>query len=233
MKWYGAILIIYSSIIFATYYSQYGQDQYVNEEIFKNKKGGIFVDIGAHDGIRFSNTYFFEKELNWTGLCIEPIPQVFERLCKNRTSTCVQGCISNEPGINAFLQIDNNKLGERGPEMLSGLIDSYDPRHCERIKKEIAIDDSSTHVLMINCYLLNSLCDQYNINHIDYLSIDTEGAELMILKSIDYDRISIDIIDVENNYYDPEFARFLESKGFIKITSLGSDELYRNKKYCS
>ena len=41
------------------YYSQYGQDKFLTEFLFKNKKNGIFVDIGANDGISFSNSYFF------------------------------------------------------------------------------------------------------------------------------------------------------------------------------
>lgn len=54
----------------------------MNERFFKNLKNGVFFDIGAHDGVSLSNTYFFEKELGWSGICLEPIPEVFERLKK-------------------------------------------------------------------------------------------------------------------------------------------------------
>ena len=83
------------------YFSQYDQDRYVNEQFFKNKKGGVFVEIGAYDGVLLSNTFFFKKYLGWTGICIEPIPDVFSRLKSNRSAICVQGCIcSGEDQVN-------------------------------------------------------------------------------------------------------------------------------------
>ena len=67
-----------------TYYSQHNQDQFLNEHIFNNKKEGVFLDIGAYDGIEGSNSYFFEKELGWKGICFEPIPKLYQRLKENR-----------------------------------------------------------------------------------------------------------------------------------------------------
>ena len=43
------------------YYSQYKQDKYIHDNFFEDKKDGVFLDIGASDGITLSNTYFFEK----------------------------------------------------------------------------------------------------------------------------------------------------------------------------
>lgn len=76
------------------YYSQCGQDEYLNRKIFKNRKNGLFLDIGANDCISFSNTYFFEKELNWKGICIESLPEVFKELEKNRVSINIRGVCS-------------------------------------------------------------------------------------------------------------------------------------------
>ena len=56
------------------YYSQFKQDQFLNEVLFNNKKNGFFIDIGAHDGVTISNTLFFEKQNDWKGICIEPNP---------------------------------------------------------------------------------------------------------------------------------------------------------------
>ena len=46
-----------------TYYSQFNQDEIINT-LLGNKKNGVFIDIGAYDGITFSNSYFFEKSNN-------------------------------------------------------------------------------------------------------------------------------------------------------------------------
>ena len=54
-----------------TYFSQAGQDRYLNERIFRNKRNGTFVEIGGFDGWTGSNCVFFEKVLDWTGLVVE------------------------------------------------------------------------------------------------------------------------------------------------------------------
>ena len=61
------------------YYSQYLQDVFVQFVFFNNKKDGYFIDIGAYDGIRLSNTYLFEKNKNWKGICVEPNNKVFNK----------------------------------------------------------------------------------------------------------------------------------------------------------
>lgn len=67
-----------------TYYSQYQQDRILNEFIFRNARAGAFLDIGAYDGVLFSNTCFFERDLGWRGICVEPTPHIFAQLRKNR-----------------------------------------------------------------------------------------------------------------------------------------------------
>ena len=62
------------------YYSQFKQDQFLNEVLFNNKKNGFFIDIGAHDRVTISNTLFFEKHNEWKGICIEPNPKGFATL---------------------------------------------------------------------------------------------------------------------------------------------------------
>ena len=52
------------------YFSQFGQDKWVAEEIFNFKKGGYFLELAAADGIYLSNTYFLEKYLTWEGVTI-------------------------------------------------------------------------------------------------------------------------------------------------------------------
>jgi FkbM family methyltransferase len=195
----------------------------LNERIFKNKPNGVFVEIGAYDGIRYSNTKFFEDMLDWTGICIEPIPEYFEALQKNRPhSICVNACVAKEEGKALFQRIRSDSFFV---EMLSGLIDKYDPKHLVRSHREIKEFGGSIELIEVDCVTLNSLLDKYNITHIDYLSIDTEGGELEILQSIDWDRFQIHVIEVENNYRSPEFREYLTNKGYTLIDEK-NDEIY-------
>ena len=206
---------------FFPYYSQCGQDQYLNEDIFHNKRNGVFIDIGAHDGISFSNTYFFEQNLGWTGICIEPHPDRYKELRANRTSICLQACVANYNGKGEFLKISG------APEMLSGLNDAYDPRHEARINYELAQNGGSAEVLEVDVYTLATILEKYGVTKIDFLSVDTEGSEFLILSSIDLKTIDIAYIVVENNYEDNLIHNYLISNNYRHIKKVGGDDVYQ------
>lgn len=211
------------------FYSQIGQDKKI-AQILNNKRNGIFVDIGAYDGIKYSNTYFFEKNLGWKGVCIEPHPDNFKKLQHNRTCHCINACINNIDGKVPFLKITNANPHD-GPDLLSGICDHYDPRHLHRVNHETKADGSTQEIIEVACFTLTTVLQQNNIQHIDYLSIDTEGSELSILEGINFDLIDIDLIDIENNFGECMIQNFLESKNFILYENIGYDQIFRNKKY--
>ena len=220
--------VFFQQLCFATYYSQCGQDKYVNEHYFKNYRDGVFVDIGAHNGVTYSNTYFFEKELGWTGICVEPIPERFAELKACRHSVCIQGCVSDIDGISQLLMVSSPYVNT---EMLTGLSHKYDPRHFERMKNEIRSFGGSYQLIDVQCYKLNELLEKNGITHVNFLSIDTEGGEFDILTSIDFSRFTIDVITVEDNYKDPRFVPFLKEKGYTFVTHLDQDLLFVRKDF--
>lgn len=219
-----ACLCIFNISAFAKpppgYYSQHGQDKYVHETFFQDKDDGIFVEIGAYDGITISNTYFFEKQLGWEGICIEPHPDSFQALKANCNCICIKGAIGGVRGVAEFCAI----IG--GPMVLSGIVSHYDPRHVERINREVRESNSTTKLIEVEVYPLVDLLNAYGIYHIDFLSIDTEGGELEILKAIDFNSVAIEVITVENNYGTPDIESFLTFIGYTKVKVLGCDELY-------
>ena len=111
-------------------------------------------------------------------------------------------------------------------EMLSGIIDLYDPDHLDRVNREVSIHNQTTETITVRCYNLNDLFEKYNMHHIDYLSLDTEGGEYEILTSIDFNTYQIDSLSVENNYGNQRFSEFLVSKGYRLVKNLGCDEIY-------
>jgi len=203
------------------YYSQWGQDRLVVENLSHGKNSEIFIDIGAHDGITFSNTFFLEHKLGWTGLAIEPIPEVYEKLKCNRQCNTIQGCVGSESGKVRFLRINGYS------EMLSGLIDKYNTKHLRRIEKESKLHEGKYQEIEVICYRLNELLVSHKLREIDYLSIDAEGAEYDILKDLDFERFHISIIGVENNYRDYRIPKLLINKGF-DLNSIIGDEFYVN-----
>lgn len=207
------------------YFSQHGQDKFLNEVLFKNKKQGVFLDIGANDGITFSNSYFFEKELGWTGTCFEPQKEAFLKLQSNRNSLNVKGCASDQTCIDVFYNVTGYG------EMLSGLKSQYDPRHLERIKHTIAEHGGSIFETDIECYNINEFLINNKNYEIDFMSLDTEGGELKILKAIDFSIIKMKAVVIENNYGTNEILDFMQEQGFYRVAYLATDEIYINPKH--
>lgn len=206
------------------YYSQDGQDEFLNTKIFKGKRKGIFIDIGAYDGITFSNTYFLEKNLDWKGICIEPLPSIYKRLSESRTCTCVNACISDFNGVADFMCVE-------GIEVLSGLVDGYEKDHLTRVNREVEEKSAIKKIIKVKCLDFNTLVSSHDIAKIDYLSIDVEGNELRILKSIDFKCFNIRMLSVENNGHSNVINQFMFSKGFKFIKKVGADEFYARHNF--
>lgn len=215
------------------YFSQppVNQDRYMNERVFHNKTGGTFIDIGAHDGVTYSNSYFFEKYLNWNGICFEPLPDQFDKLKNARKCVCINAAVSDTEGFAEFVRAYGTATEHT--EMLSGLKSTYAPEHFARLQTEIERDGGKFEVVKVPVVKLNDVLKKNNITFVDYLSIDTEGHELPILESIDFNTYTICAITVENNYDDDSILNFLTSKGFKRVAKIDSDEFYINEDYVS
>lgn len=208
------------------YFSQYKQDKFLNEVVFFNKKNGFFIDIGAHDGISFSNSLFFERFNGWKGICVEPNPSVFNKLVSNRKSINLNVCIGSENKKVKFTQIEGYC------EMLSGITEKYDNRHVERINNDIQIKGGKKTEIEVDMIPLNGI-DELKNKKIDFISIDTEGNEFDIVNSINFDLLDVKSLVIENNYKDDRTAACLNSLGFELIYKLDCDEVFLNKLYFS
>jgi FkbM family methyltransferase len=206
-----------------TYYSQWRQDEYIYNTFFKNKtEPGVFLEIGADDGVRFSNCKFFEETHNWTGIAIEARQGAYDKLITNRTCQCVHAVLSDVIEETKFLDIKGYGLG------LSGLVNKYDPRHVHRIKQEIINpNNKGIDVINVKTEKLNELLDTHNMTNIDFLSIDTEGSELAILNTLDFNKYNIDVITIEDNYKDPEIMKFFTSRNYAFVQEIQCDKIFR------
>ena len=119
-------------------FSQYYQDKAIDFAL-NRKRDGIFLDIGAHDGVSLSNTIFFERSRNWTGLCIEPIPEVFARLRSNRHCSVSNCCILDGEKEVTFRNVSPPL------EMLSGILEFFDQKHIDRINAEVSMIADGQH----------------------------------------------------------------------------------------
>jgi FkbM family methyltransferase len=201
-----------------TYYSQIGQDQYYIENIAKHCRNGFYLDIGANDGLFGSNTATLELEYGWSGICIEANPTLINTLATNRpNSTVVHQAVWNEPGevqieipVKFKKGIPGNQLGR-----ITGIGD-LDQRN-ERFFKKYFERETELHTVKSNTVtnILESLLELPTV--VDYMSLDTEGAEMEALESIDFDKIDIRFMTVEHGNrkgYKKMFEEYLKPFGY-------------------
>lgn len=203
-------------------HSQYGQDVVVFDLLGKPSQG-VFLDIGANDGISFSNSLLFEEK-GWAGVCVEPHPVIFETLKKNRHCHQLNACIADKDRIVNFLVVEGKS------HMLSGILEFLDERHQARIDKEVAETGGCKRTIEIEALSPATLLKRFELDRVDYLSIDTEGCELAILKTFDFKKTPVRIIGVENGARSPELFRYLSSVGYTLVKCVGCDEIYQRNE---
>jgi len=208
------------------FHSQYNQDKFLENNIFKGYKNGIFVDVGAHNGKSINNTLYFEEKNNWTGINIEPIEKIYNKLKINRPN-CINlnYAVSNNDGETEFV------LNTGYSEMLSGIKNTYDKRHFNRLQKELEEFGGNSKIINVKTKKLETIFKENNYSHVNYLSIDVEGAEFEVIKSINFEKVFIDVISFENNYKDTSIPiiSYLKNKNF-EIIKNTHDIIMINKK---
>ncbi len=205
--------------------SQHKQDEFIID-YFKGKKDGVFIDVGAHDGITLSNTYVLEKEYDWTGICFEPMPRQYKNLDECRDCIKYNCAIYDTNGTEKFTLVDYDGY----PDMLSGISKDISVKHMAGILSESSRMGAKLKYIDVKTRILNEILDEQKIYEIDFLSVDVEGAELKVLSGIDYNKFHIKVIVFENGENTNEVRDFLKTKGFEFHKRLGIDDAFINKK---
>lgn len=209
----------------SAYKSQALQDLFLDRWVFRDLQGGQFVDIGAHDGITCSNTWFFESQRKWHGVCVEPNPAVFKRLMANRKCTTLNCCVSDVGGEVRFQKITGYS------EMLSGIVDKYEADHVQRIRDEMQAHGGSSEIISVTARTFADVATGHGLSEINYLSIDTQGGESELLRSIDFRKFYVHVVSVEHRVPQREaMMALMREQNFELIKSMGSDLLFLNRK---
>jgi FkbM family methyltransferase len=219
---------------FYPYYARHGQDRYLDDHIFHHKKNGVFVDLGAYDGIESSNTLYFEESLDWGGVCVEPLPDAFARLRLNRRCLCMNACASDSYRLASLMHVMPGKPAKRSQgervsnyEKLSGLVEFFPSEHYHAIDRVLIENGGTRELLTVPCVPVNDILGSAPSAEIDVLSLDTEGSELHILKSVDFSQFDIHVIVVEVLYPTDELIDFMKQQSYEFVDNVGYDWIYR------
>jgi len=226
------------------WYSQVAQDRMLYTGFFRNHRNGTFVELGAVDGVTFSNSKFFQDSMEWDGLLIEPSedfaflmegrskykrgnPITGKRCAPDGKAKCVNSAVCKREGNLTFV------FHHRGDgNMVAGAVDYLTPGHA----KFFRLNKNNTY--QVRCRPFGTLLNEANVKHIDFLSLDVEGAEETVLETMDWS-IPVHVIVIEalpaNSPTGPEGHerkhRILMENGFEFLMFHKFDEWWVNPKH--
>jgi FkbM family methyltransferase len=168
-------------------------------------RDGFFVEVGVGSGERISNTFMLEKTFGWTGLLFEPNRMFHESIRASRTAKLDTRAVTSKtgeiltfeefPGAGEFSRI----AGAKSHDMSRIAVQRYDV-------DTVSLDDA--------------LFENQAPSEIDFISIDTEGSEIDILRGINFGQRRFKIIIIEHNYhqqFQDAYDQILSPHGYRRI----------------
>jgi FkbM family methyltransferase len=149
---------------------------------YLNFKEGFYIECGANDGVNQSNTWYFEKVLNWRGILIEPNKISFKNLKNNRSS---KNIFRNVALVSEDFKNKNELIYLCENNLESKLTNTVNP-----LSQKVATET------------LNNILKALNVNKINFFSLDVEGYEEEVLKGLNLNIFDIDYILIETNNFD-------------------------------
>lgn len=183
-------------------------DKILYDRYFRDRSTGFFIEAGAYDGLYLSSCKFFEDQ-GWSGINIEPTPEVFKQLMINRSKSCNINAALAEIDGEVPLQVYNDKNGVYNHVVTD--------RHGVRIIKTedyqrflfentefISIDEYKTRhtdkevLIYVPSISYSTLINRHKISHIDLFVLDIENLEKEFLESMIDHEVIPDIFCIEH-----------------------------------
>ena len=199
------------------FYSQQDEDKYIIQYLLKEKiTDGIYLEIGACDGILYSNTKTLEEHFNFKGILIEPQPFFFENLIKNRNLT------NNKLYNYAVSNSDDEYIDFIGHDAEGGIL------------TDVNFTNSNLQPYKVKNNKMKNIIKDSNFDYIDFMIIDVEGSEFSLLKSIDFNfPIFCIIIEAPSDQEKKNkiVGEYLTLKGFTFKERQRGNEVWLNHNY--
>lgn len=161
--------------------SQFGEDEYIIQKFFPHQRDGTYFEAGAMDGWLFSNTIRLAKR-GFTGILVEPNPDEFVKLRRNRPDDVLHQCTIGPAGTDTLsLNIIPSMSSTTFGNQFAGF---------------------TTRTVKVNRKPLTDILD--GVDKIDFFSLDVEGAELSVLKTMKWD-VPVMVWLIENHEGNADF----------------------------
>lgn len=190
---------------------------------------GFFIEAGANDGVAQSNMLYLERYRGWTGLLVEPIPELAERCRRNRPKSFVENCALVPFGYPDTVEMRYCNL----MSMVKGAM-AREEQELDHIRRGREVQRlPSTYELTVRARPLTELLDRYRPERIDLFSLDVEGFELNVLRGLDLDRYRPRYLLIEvrdRSAMDAFLAPYYEPVAVLSDLGAHRDILYRCRR---
>lgn len=181
-------------------YAQVHQDEIILDLLGTS---GYFLDLAANDALELTNTLLLERYEGWNGLCIEPNPTYWYGLSHRKCT--VVGALMGGPVME---QVDVKFRGVFG-----GIVGKMDDKLANR-KKEPQAKTEKRYTAS-----LADVLERFEVPHkVDYMNLDIEGAEFLVMQHFPFDKYQIKLMTAERP--NKELAALLEKHGYIHLKDL-------------
>jgi FkbM family methyltransferase len=181
-------------------------------------QGGKFLEAGAHDGYTQSNTYFLERHRGWSGVLVEPMPELRAKCERRRPRSQIFGCALVGPE-----QSDRNVTMHFGDLMST----TGAPEHA---RGGLEVTGRSGYSLAVPALTISSVLDEAGLGELDVIVLDIEGRELDALRGLGLERHSPRYLLLESLAPEEtraEFDRLLGARFELLEMASMHDLLYR------
>lgn len=200
------------------WHSKDGQDQVI-WSLLGEKRSGFFIDLAANHPTFISNTRAVERDYGWRGLCVEANPRYWSLLRAVRSCTLVGVAVAAAEDVVTF--VDLKKGGMGGISSLN--------RQVSKARREGLIQREFEARTVPFSKVLSHVAG--TPHHIDYLSLDVEGAEALVISTFPFHTHTVALITIEA---DPKRAvksslrmkKTLMAHGYRRLCWLGGDEVW-------
>lgn len=194
-------------------YSQKKEDDLI-WDYFKDKPTGTLLDIGANDGRTFSNSRLL-IENGWRGVFVEASPKAFARLeglYKNTDNILFPYAITDYDGEIEFYESGGIRIRKSRDNV--GLVSTASPDWIPRWGKKVSFEK-----IIVSCKSFNSFLKESPSKKFDFISIDIEGWDLVVLQQMNLGELGCQIICIEHDHHKeiPEYLAYCSQWGFKEV----------------
>jgi FkbM family methyltransferase len=198
------------------YYSQFGEDRILSG-IFHGVTRGTCAEVGAHNGVEFSNTYYFEQR-EWRCILVEPNPTLCDIIRLRRKSVLFE-CAASDRAGEAILHLAEDA------DVFSTL--ENNDCHFDRIHRA----GGNIKDIRVKTKTLDSVLEESCVTELKFLSIDVEGHEFSVLRGTSLERWNPRVVLVEDNmgFADSLVPRHMKRYGYRRFLRTGCNHWYAHE----